>query len=1115
MKKFLAVLLCICMMASLCVIGVGAQATQSSTPAAPAAATYNSAQFLALAKNGTITLNQDTNLSEMVDVTSDLIIDLNHYSLVRADNQKTAFQVRNNATLTINGYADFANNKFYGQVHGTICVGKATNDNGNLVINGGDYSSTVSGEAAVQTNGTCKNCTVNANGAMFDSFDDTFYLAGGGTYILKYCYVSGYTGVYMKGGSLTLVGTTINAKGTFADPVANGNGASTTGDGVILDAKSGYFGNMNLTVTDNTIIKSSNGFGIRETYTDSTGTATHSINISSGRIMSAKDAISVSAYFKDAVKAGKSSISVTGGYFTSDPSAFVPQNAGVVCSKFSEKYDGSTHDIYKIGVPVAFVGQNGYAAVQSAIDSTTDNTDTTIAVKGVPDEYGNYEISEDFYVPSSKKVTLDFGNNGSYVTDCASATDISSNSLTDSSGDVSITNSGELTLKGYSYINGNCAVNNTGTLTIAANTVNDPSAIQCEGNVSIVNNANGTAKIYDGFFKGSITNNSSTQGSLLIYGGCYRDNPTPYLAAGKMVTQSKYSDMPFLVSDVPKNVKVSVAAPQINNIPANSPVKSADKPALIAAAGGVKTDTSDAGLPAAAGDATETIIDDKGNIQDAIKYKATEEFATAKIYTTGQTITYVVQPKLDVTPINYNSTAKELTLNIKAKYDVVATTATDPKNINLDGNEGTTKNAVVVSENNTLTVDPGTPVVIKIAIPKAMALENDVMVTSLNIKHVKDDGTIYYYTAAVTEEIGTYYYATFTDTHGFSTFTLMAADTRTLTIEYIDNKWEETYKISDVGSSLDSLYPSNSNFTGWGFQGVSGSYTTLTGQLWDALMTGKTGNQTVTATAQFTAIPVSGGSTAAKTYTVTVDKANNGTVTASAASAEAGKTVTLTVAPAAGYTLDTLTVKDASGAAVTVAKASGTSCTFTMPASNVTVTATFKKAAATEWKNPFTDVADNAWYYEAVKTASQANIIKGTSDTTFSPDQMITRQEMWMILCRMSGQTPATMAEARTLAMAAKITDGTNPTGTITREQFATMLFRYAKLMGLDTTQGGMAVKEYSDYGKISGFALEAMTWAVNAGLMNGYNNKLMPGAGTSRGQAVVILVRAYSGIIK
>jgi hypothetical protein len=1112
MKKFLAVLLCICMMASLCVIGVGAE-TQSSTSTAPAAATYTSAQFLALAENGTITLNQDTNLSEMVDVTSDLIIDLNHYSLVRADNQKTAFQVRNNATLTINGYADFANNKSYGQVHGTICVGKATNDNGNLVINGGDYSSTVSGEAAVQTNGTCKNCTVNANGAMFDSSDDTFYLAGGGTYNLKYCYVSGYTGVYMKGGSLTLVGTTINAKGTFANPVANGNGASTTGDGVILDAKSGYFGNMNLTVTDNTIIKSSNGFGIRETYTDSTGTATHSINISSGRIMGVKGAISVSNYFKTAVQAGKSSISVTGGYFTSDPSAFVPKNAGVVCSKFSEKYDGSTHDIYKIGVPVAFVGQNGYAAVQSAIDSTTDNTDTTIAVKGVPDEDGNYGISEDFYVPSSKKVTLDFGNNGSYVTDSASATDISSNSLTDKSGDVSITNSGELTLKGYSYINGNCAVNNTGTLTIAANTDNDPSAIQCEGNVSIVNNANGTAKIYDGFFKGSITNNNSTLDSLLIYGGCYRDNPTPYLAAGKMVTQSKYSDMPFLVSAVPENVEVSVAAPEVNDIPANSSVKDADMQALKDAAKGVATAPTDAGLPAAAGDATETIIDDKGNIQDTIQKKATEEFATANINTTGQTITYVVQPKLDVTPINYDSTANELTLNIKAKYDVVATTATDPKNINLV-NSGAVQNAVVVSENNTLTVDSGTPVVIKIAIPAAMAGEpTSGVYNPLTIKHVKDDGTIYYYTAAVTKEENIYY-ATFTDTHGFSTFTLMAADTRTLTIEYIDNKWEETYKISDVGSSLDSLYPSNSNFTGWGFQGVSGSYTTLTGQLWDALMTGKTGNQTVTATAQFTA-PIGGGSTAAKTYTVTVDKADNGTVTASAASAEAGKTVTLTVAPAAGYTLDTLTVKDASGAAVTVAKSGDNACTFTMPASNVTVTAAFKKAAAPEWKNPFTDVADNAWYYNAVKTASQANIIKGTSDTTFSPDQMITRQEMWMILCRMSGQTPASMAEARTLVMAAKISDGTNPTGTITREQFATMLFRYAKLMGLDTTQGGMAVKEFSDYGKISGFALEAMTWAVNAGLMNGYNNMLMPGAGTSRGQAVVILVRAYSSIIK
>ncbi|MBO4412708.1 MAG: hypothetical protein J5779_01690, partial [Clostridia bacterium] len=87
----------------------------------------------------------------------------------------------------------------------------------------------------------------------------------------------------MKAGSLDLSYTTINATGAFANPVANGNGASSTGDGIILDSKIGYKGDMYLNLDSGVEINSENGYAVRETYTDNTITATHSIQISGGK----------------------------------------------------------------------------------------------------------------------------------------------------------------------------------------------------------------------------------------------------------------------------------------------------------------------------------------------------------------------------------------------------------------------------------------------------------------------------------------------------------------------------------------------------------------------------------------------------------------------------------------------------------------------------------------------------------------------------------------------------------------------------------------------------------------------------------------------------------------
>ena len=115
------------------------------------------------------------------------------------------------------------------------------------------------------------------------------------------------------------------------------------------------------------------------------------------------------------------------------------------------------------------------------------------------------------------------------------------------------------------------------------------------------------------------------------------------------------------------------------------------------------------------------------------------------------------------------------------------------------------------------------------------------------------------------------------------------------------------------------------------------------------------------------------------------------------------------------------------------------------------------------------------------------------------------------ILGRMDGQDVtggATWYEkAMNWAKANGVSDGTMPEVNITREQLATMLYSYAKLKGIDTTQGGMAVREFSDYDSISDWAGQSMTWAVNAGILSGRgNNTLAPTAGATRAEMAVML---------
>lgn len=85
----------------------------------------------------------------------------------------------------------------------------------------------------------------------------------------------------------------------------------------------------------------------------------------------------------------------------------------------------------------------------------------------------------------------------------------------------------------------------------------------------------------------------------------------------------------------------------------------------------------------------------------------------------------------------------------------------------------------------------------------------------------------------------------------------------------------------------------------------------------------------------------------------------------------------------------------------------------------------------------------------------------------------------------------------------------------MTREQLATILYAYAAAKGYDTTQGGMAVREFSDYGSISNYALTAMQWAVNAGILQGANGKLLPGSNATRAQVAAMLTSFCKNVAK
>ena len=286
------------------------------------------------------------------------------------------------------------------------------------------------------------------------------------------------------------------------------------------------------------------------------------------------------------------------------------------------------------------------------------------------------------------------------------------------------------------------------------------------------------------------------------------------------------------------------------------------------------------------------------------------------------------------------------------------------------------------------------------------------------------------------------------------------------------------------------------------------------------------GGQTVkitvdmTFTAQWTYIPP-----ANPNYQIAIGDFANGTVTANPSAAKAGATVTLTATPDEGYALGTLTVTDRFGDAVRVTEQANGTYTFTMPNGQVTVTATFVETEVPV-DEPFVDVAEGDWFYDAVVYAYQNELMDGVGGNRFAPNSETTRAQLVTILYRLegepavSGDLPFTDVEAGiwytdAILWAAQnnIVNGVSdtefaPGDEITRQQLVTILYRYAEAKGYDVSASA-DLSGYPDAGQVQDYAQPAMAWAVAENIIQGMEDgTLKPAGNASRAQIATILMR-------
>ena len=295
-----------------------------------------------------------------------------------------------------------------------------------------------------------------------------------------------------------------------------------------------------------------------------------------------------------------------------------------------------------------------------------------------------------------------------------------------------------------------------------------------------------------------------------------------------------------------------------------------------------------------------------------------------------------------------------------------------------------------------------------------------------------------------------------------------------------------------------------------------------------------------------------------RTYTITVEygvvksgDASVSSVTVAGVKAQAGadNRYTVTLPYGTNVTADNFViVPHHPGANVDTLAQNGTVWSFTVTAEDGIVSEVYTVAVATmlppyigsatggkkpdtDVRLPFTDVSRTSWFYADAAFVYEKGLFSGTDSSTFSPDASMTRAMLVTVLYRLEGQPAVTGSSSfadvksgvyyeRAVIWAAAngIVTGTgsasfSPDAKVTREQLATILYRYAQYRKLDTSANAK-LNGFSDADNVSGYAGAALGWAVAEGLVNGASGRLMPKGNATRAQVAAIFHRFVENVM-
>lgn len=444
-----------------------------------------------------------------------------------------------------------------------------------------------------------------------------------------------------------------------------------------------------------------------------------------------------------------------------------------------------------------------------------------------------------------------------------------------------------------------------------------------------------SATISGGKINGVLQVNTNT--TLTITGGYFTTDPTAYLATGKGLVDSDLAGY-YKVGNSKVNVdtKVKAGAPSVS-IPTGSGLTEDD----------VKSAATSQATQASLAKAASSLTSDSNVV--GTKEEAKEKLGN--IAGNDSTITVVVQPYLDVEVTEVNDNAATMSVNISAQYNIIATT--DPNNIRLPKEGENNANAVILKEKQAMSVSK--PVTIKLPLPSSF----DTTGNKLSIKHTKGNGSVEYYTGTVTTE-NSNEFVTFT-TNGFSPFVIYAASANVASIgdgenEQVFTSFQAAVDAVENGGAIKALKDINSTVSGNKTFTVNVNSKTVTLNAAPGYSLTKNGDTYTVSHQSSGGSGSSGGSISAPTtYAVNVNAATNGAVAADKKTASKGTTVTVTASPSKGYVVDAVKVVDKDGKDVAVTVKDG-KYVFTMPASAVTVTGSFKAETPAPVALPFTDV---------------------------------------------------------------------------------------------------------------------------------------------------------------